>query len=179
MKNKTQLLSWKNLEAAFAGESMAYQKYMYFAKIARRNGDHEVADLFEKTAFHETNHAEGHLRHLYPMNKMTTIECLKVAVEGEKFEYSEMYPNYARIAQEEGAESWLIKEFEEGVEECKEHSHNFKKRLEKIGKIFEGLAKVEKEHHDNYKQAMKSQENTKKCDFSESNNFLQKNGEQK
>jgi len=175
MNKKPEIKSWKNLESAFAGESMAYQKYLYFAKIARRNGDEEVAKLFEETASHETKHAEGHLRNLYPMSKMTTEDCLKMAVAGEKYEYTEMYPGFAKTAKEEGADKWLIKEFEEAEKECQEHSENFQKSLEKIGKIFEGLAKVEKEHHDNYQRTLDSFENTKKKEFKESNLFLDKN----
>ena len=95
---------------------MAYQKYMYFAKIARKNGDEEIAQLFESTAKHETAHAEGHLRNLYPMAKLTTEDCLRIAMEGEFFEYSEMYPQYAKAAQEEGAEEWMIKEFQDGID---------------------------------------------------------------
>lgn len=173
MSNKPEIKSWKNLEAAFAGESMAYQRYMYFAKIARKNGDEEVAELFEETAKHETAHAQGHLRNLYPMNKMTTEDCLKEAVAGEKFEYTEMYPQYAREAKEEGAADWFIKEFEEGIEECKEHAEEFQKRLEKMQKIFGGLAKVEKEHHDNYAAALDDFKS--KGNFSESDGYLKDN----
>ena len=72
MKKKIEIKTRKNLEGAFAGESMAHQRYLYFAKIARRNGNEDVARLFEETAAHETKHAEGHLRYLYPMNEMTT-----------------------------------------------------------------------------------------------------------
>ncbi len=175
MNKKPEIKTWKNLEGAFAGESMAYQKYLYFAKIARKNGDEEVAKLFEETASHETKHAEGHLRNLYPMNKMTTKDCLKMAIAGENFEYTEMYPGYAKTAKEEGADNWLIKEFEENINESKEHSENFQKSLEKLGKIFEGLAKVEKEHHDNYQRTLDSFENAKKKEFQESNLFLDKN----
>lgn len=175
MNKKPEIKTWKNLEAAFAGESMAYQKYLYFAKIARKNGDEEVAKLFEETASHETKHAEGHLRNLYPMNKMTTQDCLKMAIAGEKFEYTEMYPGYSKTAKEEGADKWLIQEFEENIAESKEHSENFQKSLEKLGKIFEGLAKVEKEHHDNYQRTLDSFENAKKKEFKESNLFLDKN----
>jgi rubrerythrin len=171
MNKKPEIKSWKNLEAAFAGESMAYQKYLYFAEIARKNGDEDVAKLFEETAKHETAHAKGHLRNLYPMKEMTTEKCLELAVEGEKFEYTEMYPQYAQTAKDEGADNWLIAEFEEGIEECKEHAETFKKKLEKLNKVFSGLTKVEKEHHDNYKKALES----KNADgsFSVSNEYLE------
>ena len=150
----TPVKSLGNLKAALAGESMAYQKYMYFAKIARKNGDEDVAALFEATAKHETGHAEGHLRHLYPMNEMTTEDCLRMAIEGEKFEYTEMYPRYAEEARDEGAEDWIVKEFEDGIEECKGHAEQFSARLKKIEKLFNSLTRVEKEHHDNYTKAL-------------------------
>jgi len=149
-----EIKSWKNLEAAFAGESMAYQKYRYFAKIARKNGDEEIAKLFEETAEHETRHAEGHLRTLYPMNEMSTKDLLEIAMEGERFEYTEMYPQYAQTAKEERLSNEWVEHFEEGIEDCKEHTEMFRKRLEKMNKVFTGLAKVEKEHHDNYQQAL-------------------------
>jgi len=177
MSKKPEIKSWKNLEAAFAGESMAYQKYMYFAKIARKNGDNDVAELFEETARHETSHAEGHLRHLYPFREMTTEKCLQLAMEGEKFEYTEMYPQYAKTAKEEGAEDWMVKEFEEGVEECKEHSEIFQKKLEKLSKVFDGLTRVEKEHHDNYVKALENKQAEFKFDDSEG--FLEESGPEK
>lgn len=168
---KPEIKSWKNLEAAFAGESMAYQKYLYFAKVARKNGDEEIAQLFEDTAKHETAHAQGHVRNLYPMNEMTTERALQLAVEGERFEYTEMYPSYAKTAEEEGAADWMIDEFKEGIEECKEHSEMFQKRLKKLQKIFAGLAKVEKEHHDNYQKALEKEE--VKGEFKVSNDYLE------
>ena len=153
---------------------MAYQKYMYFAKIARKNGDEEIAQLFESTAKHETAHAEGHLRNLYPMAKLTTEDCLRIAMEGEFFEYSEMYPQYAKAAQEEGAEEWMIKEFQDGIEECKDHSSMFKatldeQKLKKLSKVFKGLTRVEKEHYENYKRAY---EKSGSGVFTESDQYL-------
>jgi rubrerythrin len=174
MSKKPEIKSWKNLESAFAGESMAYQKYMYFAKVARKNGDEEVAKLFEETASHETKHAEGHLRNLYPMNKLTTEQCLKMAVAGEKYEYTEMYPGFSRTAKEEGMEDWMIEEFEEGIVECKEHAEAFTQRLEKLSKIFGGLAKVEQEHHDNYDAALEDF-SAARGNFDNSESFLKEN----
>ena len=153
---RPEIKSWKNLEAAFAGESMAYQKYLWFAKIARKNGDEEVAQLFEETAKHETAHAQGHLRNLYPMDEMTTEKALQLAVEGEKFEYTEMYPGYAKTAEEEGAADWIVAEFKEGIEECKEHAETFEKKLKKLNKIFAGLTRVEQEHYENYARALEN-----------------------
>lgn len=172
MTNKREIKSLKNLEAAFAGESMAYQKYLYFAKVARKNGDEEVAQLFEETAKHETKHAEGHLRNLYPFKGLTTEDCLKMAVEGELFEYTEMYPSYAQTAKDERAADWIVKEFENGAEECKEHSEAFLQKLEKLSKIFNGLAKVEKEHHDNYAKTLEDFKKAKEKKFKESEHFI-------
>src|SRR3989304_6542324 len=83
----------KNLEAAFAGESMAYTKYMYFAKISREQGDEDTARIFENTAAQEVQHAFGHLDLLYPKTKLNPAKCLEVAIEGETYEYTEMYPS--------------------------------------------------------------------------------------
>ena len=155
MSKLIEIKTRKNLEGAFAGESMAHQKYKYFAKIARRNGDEDVAKLFEDTAEHETKHAEGHLRYLYPMDEMTTQRCLELARDGERFEYTEMYPNYAKTAEEENADEQIKKEFYDGIKESQEHEANFIKKLDKINKVFRGLAKVEQEHFRNYEKALK------------------------
>ena len=161
--------TWKNLEAAFAGESMAFQKYTYFAKIARINGDEETAKLFEETAKHELAHAQGHLLNLYPIKQMTTKKCLELARDGEKFEYTEMYPQYAKEAEEENASDEIKKEFQEGITECQEHEATFIDRLEKVNKVFNGLAKVEEEHYKNYNEALKNSSNKS---FSVSDKYL-------
>lgn len=173
MSKKPLIKTRKNLEGAFAGESMAYQKYKYFAKIARKNGDEEVAKLFEETADHETKHAEGHLRYLFPFNEMSTQKCLELARDGERFEYTEMYPNYAKEAQEEGADEEIKQEFRDGIQECQDHEKGFIDKLEKINKVFNGLAKVEKEHHNNYEQALKNYKSAREqASFSISKEFL-------
>jgi rubrerythrin len=174
MKKKPEIKSWKNLESAFAGESMAYQKYRYFAKIANKNGHHDVAKLFEETAKHENAHAEAHLRNLYPYDVMSTEEILKIARDGEKFEYTEMYPQYAKVALEEG-ESDLIEEFEEQIRESKLHAENFDQRLKKVQKVFEGLAKVEEEHFKNYQTALDENNDTGAKSFSESDEWIGNN----
>ncbi|MCO4793241.1 MAG: rubrerythrin family protein [Bacteriovoracaceae bacterium] len=159
MTKKPELKSLKNAEAALAGESMAYQKYLYFAKIARKNGDEDVAKLFEETAKHETRHAEGYLRQMFPMKSTSTEELLRVAAEGEKYEYTEMYPKFAQIAEEEGADEWLLKEFKDGIEDTKEHMELFQSRLKKLQSVFKGLARVEEEHYKNYANALKDHKN--------------------
>lgn len=171
-KKKTEIKSWKNLEAAFAGESMAYQKYLWFAKIAEKNGDSDIAELFRETAKHETRHAEGHLRNLYPMGDFSTEDLLRMAAEGERYEYTEMYPSFAQTARDEGAADWIVEEFEQGIQETKEHSEMFQKRLEKLQKIFAGLAKVEEEHFKNYQAAYENKKEANKS-FSVSDSYLE------
>jgi len=90
-----------NLEAALAGESMAHTKYRYFAAIARAEGNEEVAKVFEETAAQEVMHALGHLDLLYPKSEMTTERCLQMAIEGETYEYTEMYPPMLKQAEAE------------------------------------------------------------------------------
>ena len=91
-----------NLESAFAGESMAHIKYRYFAKIARAAGDEETAHIFDETANQEVQHAFGHLDLLYPKETMNPARCLEMAIEGETYEYTEMYPGFLKTAQHEG-----------------------------------------------------------------------------
>jgi rubrerythrin len=167
-KKKNEIRTWKNLESAFAGESMAYQKYLWFAQIAEKNGDQEIAELFRETAKHETAHAQGHLRNLYPMKLLSSTDLLKIAAEGEKHEYTEMYPSFAKEAKEDSAEQWVIDEFEEGILETKEHSELFQSKLDKIQKVFQGLEKVEAEHYKNYESALNNQE----IQFDVSNDYL-------
>jgi len=157
MKNNTkpEIKTYKNLEAAFAGESMAYQKYMYFAKLARKKGNETVAKVFEDTASQEVGHAAGHLHFLYPEENYTVEDLLQIAIDGETFEYSEMYPGYEKTAREEG-QSHAVSEFQEQQLESREHAENFQKTLEKVSKVFAGLAKVEKKHAETYEKALKS-----------------------
>ena len=84
----------KNLESALAGESQAFIKYKYFAKLARANGHEEVAKHFEHTAEQEILHAWGHLELL--IGKPSTKECLEKAIEGETYEFTTMYPQLDR-----------------------------------------------------------------------------------
>lgn len=150
---KPKIETYKNLEAAFAGESMAYQRYLYFAKLARKKGNEEVAQVFEKTAKDEIAHSEGHLRFLYPEEDYTVADLLKIAVAGETYEYTEMYPSFSETAAKE-QRSDAVQEFEEQIEESKEHADRFKAFLPKLEKVFSGLAKVEKKHADAYSEAL-------------------------
>ncbi len=90
----------ENLKAAFAGESQARNKYTYYAKIARKEGYHYIAKIFEETAENEKRHAKDHLALLGGLGN--TAENLKAAMEGEDYEVKTMYADFARIAEEEG-----------------------------------------------------------------------------
>jgi len=142
-----------NLEAAFAGESMAHTKYRYFAKIARAEGNEEVARIFEETAAQEVQHALGHLDLLYPKAEMNTQRCLEMAIEGETYEYTEMYPGFLKTAQEE-SNMPAIEEIGQQIAESKEHAEMFKATLEKAAKRFAALTKVEERHANQYRAAL-------------------------
>jgi len=137
----------KNLENALAGESQAHIKYRYFAKLARAEGFEEVAKHFEHTADQELLHAWGHLELL--IGKPTTKECLELAIEGETYEFTTMYPEFQTIAVREG-ELEAAKEAEQQIEESREHAEQFKKVLALAEKRFAALAKVEKRHAEAY-----------------------------
>lgn len=140
----------QNLEAAFAGESMAHIKYRYFGKLARAAGDDETARVFEETADQEVQHAFGHLDLLYPAAEMTPAKCLDAAIAGETYEYSEMYPGFRTTAVAEGQDA-AVAEIDEQIAESKEHAERFKKTLEKAAKRFAALAKVEERHANHYR----------------------------
>ena len=104
--------TYQNLEAAFAGESMAHIKYRYFARLARAAGDEATARIFEQTAEQEVMHAFGHLDLLYPADQISPARALEIAIEGETYEYSEMYPGFEKTAREEGQNTAVL-EFKE------------------------------------------------------------------
>ena len=90
----------ENLEAAFAGESMARNKYTFYAKVARKEGYHYVAKIFEETAINEMRHANDHLKLLGGIGD--TIANLQDAMEGEDYETTTMYQDFAAVAKKEG-----------------------------------------------------------------------------
>ncbi|HSN13293.1 MAG TPA: rubrerythrin family protein, partial [Anaeromyxobacteraceae bacterium] len=99
----------ENLKYAFAGESQANRRYIYFAKVADVEGLTEVANNFRETAEGETGHAHGHLDFLKPVGDPATglpigdtVQNLKAAIAGETHEYTDMYPGFAKVAREEG-----------------------------------------------------------------------------
>ena len=143
----------KNIEAAFAGESMAHIKYLYFAGVARAAGDVETAQVFEETAAQEVQHAFGHMDLLYPKSDMTVAQCLEMAIEGETYEYTEMYPNFRHSAVQEGNAA-AITEYDEQIAESREHAERFKATLEKAAKRFAALAKVEERHANRYRATL-------------------------
>jgi rubrerythrin len=153
MANPSKSVTIENLEAAFAGESMAHIKYRYFAKLARAAGAIDVAEAFEATADQEVAHAFGHLDLLYPKDKMTPARALEIAIEGETYEYSEMYPKFRHLAVEEGNTA-AVAEYDEQIAESKEHAEQFRKTLETAAKRFAALARVEERHANHYRDAL-------------------------
>jgi rubrerythrin len=148
-----QSVTIKNLESAFAGESMAHIKYRYFAKLCRAAGDEATAKVFEDTAEQELLHAFGHADLLFPPAKMTPAKALQMAIEGETYEYTEMYPGFRHAAVAEGHGA-AVAEIDEQIAESKEHAEMFKAVLEKAAKRFAALAKVEQRHAAHYQATL-------------------------
>ena len=90
----------KNLEASFAGESQARNKYTYFASVAKKEGYEQIAELFSKTADNEKEHAKLWFKELNGIG--STADNLKHAAEGENYEWTDMYEEFAKTAEEEG-----------------------------------------------------------------------------
>ena len=128
----------ENLKAAFAGESQANRRYLYFAKVADIEGYPDVAGNFRDTADGETGHAHGHLDYLKPVGDPATglpigetSENLAAAVAGETYEYTEMYPGMAKTAREEGFEE-IADWFETLAKAEKSHAGRFQSLLDNI-----------------------------------------------
>jgi rubrerythrin len=124
-----------NLKEAFAGESQANRRYLYFAKQADVEGHPDVAGLFRDTAEGETGHAHGHLDFLRQVGDPATGEPigdtkknLKASVAGETYEYTQMYPAFAKTAREEGFEE-IAEWFETLARAEKSHAGRFQKAL--------------------------------------------------
>ena len=143
----------QNIEAAFAGESMAHIKYLYFARIARAAGDEPTARVFEETAAQEVQHAFGHLDLLYPRDEMNPARCLEMAIAGETYEYSEMYPAFRHAAVAERNDA-AVRELDEQIEESREHAARFQATLDKAARRFAALAKVEEKHAQHYRDTL-------------------------
>ena len=131
----------ENLKHAFAGESQANRRYMYFARRADIEGYPEIAGNFRETADGETGHAHGHLDYLKQVGDPATgfaiggtNENLKSAVEGETYEYTQMYPGFAKSAREEGFTE-VAEWFETLARAEKSHAGRFQKGLDNLGKF--------------------------------------------
>ena len=140
-----------NLAAALAGESQAHIKYRYFAKIAREEGFEDIAKHFEHTADQEILHAWGHLELL--VGKPSTKRCLELAIEGETYEFTTMYPEFVEGAKSENNQI-ALNEFRNQITESSEHADQFKDLLVKAEKRFAALAKVEKRHAEAYQKKL-------------------------
>lgn len=121
-----------NLLNAFAGESMARNKYTYYASKAKKEGYEQIAELFLETANNEREHAKIWYKLLHDGIAETSANLLDAA-EGEKYEWTEMYANFAKEAEEEGYED--------------------------VAKLFLGVAKIEKEHEERYRKLLANVEN--------------------
>lgn len=113
-----------NLLTAFAGESQARNKYTYYASKAKKEGFEQIAAFFTETANNEKEHAELWFKLLHDGAVPTTEVNLKDAADGENYEWTDMYANFAKVAREEG--------------------------FERIAAMFEGVAKIEKTHEERY-----------------------------
>jgi len=118
----------KNLLAAFAGESQAYTKYTYYASKAKKDGYVQMANIFAETAANEKEHAKIWFKYLHGGQVPETRENLRDAAEGENYEWTDMYAGFAKDAREEG--------------------------FEELAMLFEGVAKIEKEHEERYRQLL-------------------------
>ena len=120
----------QNLMAAFAGESQARNKYTYFASKAKKDGYEQIAAIFEETANNEKEHAKMWFKELNGGEIPSTIDNLNAAADGENYEWTDMYAEFARVAREEGFTALAAK--------------------------FEAVAKIEKEHEERYRKLLKN-----------------------
>ena len=128
----------KNLKDAFAGESQANRRYLYFAKVADVEGQPDIAGLFRDTAEGETGHAHGHLDYLKRVGDPATGEPigdtqknLKASIAGETYEYTQMYPGFAKTAREEGFTE-IAEWFETLARAERSHAGRFQKGLDSL-----------------------------------------------
>lgn len=120
----------KNLQAAFAGESQARNKYTYYASVAKKAGYEQIKAFFEETANNEKEHAKIWFKLLNGGELPNDINALKDAAAGEHYEWTEMYPTFAKEAREEG--------------------------FDKIAFLFEKVAEIEKHHEERYKKLLQN-----------------------
>ncbi len=127
-----------NLKEAFAGESQANRRYLYFANKADIEGYNDVSTVFRSTAEGETGHAHGHLEYLEAVGDPVTDEPiggtsdnLKSAIAGETYEYTDMYPGMAKTARSEGFDE-IADWFETLAKAERSHANRFKKALDNL-----------------------------------------------
>ena len=120
----------QNLKDAFAGESQARNKYTYFASVAKKEGYEQIAEIFLKTAENEKEHAKMWFKELGELG--TTTENLEAAANGENYEWTDMYDNFAKVADEEGFHELAAK--------------------------FRGVAAIEKRHEERYRALLRNVE---------------------
>ena len=121
----------QNLMAAFAGESQARNKYTYFASKAKKEGYEQIAAIFEETANNEKEHAKIWYKYLNGGDIPETKENLKAAADGENYEWTDMYEEFARTAEEEGFKAIAAK-FRGVAAIEKEHEQRYRKLLENV-----------------------------------------------
>ena len=128
----------KNLQAAFAGESQARNKYTYFASKARKEGFNQIAELFESTANNEKEHAKLWFKALEGGEIADTASNLLAAAEGENYEWTDMYATFAKEAREEGFIQLAV-QFEQVAVIEKRHEERYRKLLENVqkGEVFQ------------------------------------------
>ncbi|GAB1544925.1 hypothetical protein NUACC21_76010 [Scytonema sp. NUACC21] len=152
----------KNLADAFAGESMANRKYLFFAEVTRQLGMSELSKLFRETANQETEHAFAHFRLMHPelvvddvasltpeQKKAIAARCLELAIEGETYEYTVMYPEFTDAARAD-RDTKAVVEFEAQQVESQEHAKMFRKAAHNFGL----LTPIEHLHANQYTEAL-------------------------
>lgn len=129
----------QNLMSAFAGESQARNKYTYFASQARKEGYEQIASIFEETANNEKEHAKLWFKELNGGSVPSTLDNLNDAANGENYEYTTMYSDFAKEAREEGFDR-IADLFERVGEIEKEHENRYRKLIDNIEKelVFSG-----------------------------------------
>lgn len=135
MKELKGTKTWANLQAAFAGESQARNKYSYYASKAKKDGYVQIANIFEETAGNEKEHAKMWFKYLQGGAIRSTEENLKDAADGENYEWTDMYATFAKEAREEGFDE-IADKFEMVAAIEKEHEERYRKLLANIeGKL--------------------------------------------
>jgi rubrerythrin len=153
-----------NLEAAFGGESMANRKYLFFADVAKQLGNGELAKLFRDTAAQETEHAFAHFRLLHPelviadatslsdeQKQAMLKRCLELAIEGETYEYTTMYPDFAAQARAD-RDTEAEAEFNGQISESQDHAAILRKAASNFG----FLTPIEHHHAERYGVALEA-----------------------